>query len=327
MKGLRRLRRPALLLACAGLLIGAGVVGWIGAGQVWASLSEIGLPGFLLLCVATWAYQLVLAGAWAGLTPGGERRFFLFYWARLVRDAVNQSLPLTPLGGVAAGARVLAVHGVPATRATAAAAVDASVELFAQIAFSGIGAVLALEMLAGAAEADGVGTMFALALGILAAAAVAVAAGPRLGLRAIERFGARLHPAAAVGAAALKAEIDALYRRRPAVMLCFTLHLASWFLGAAWSMLALHMLGAAVDFRVVVALEALICASKVAAFVIPYGFGVQEGAYAVLAPLFGVAARTGVALSLLRRARDLALGLPIVALWQAGEARRLQRQT
>jgi hypothetical protein len=48
----------------------------------------------------------------------------------------------------------------------------------------------------------------------------------------------------------------------------------------------------------------------------------QEAVYAVLAPLFGVGAESGLAISLLKRARDLALGIPILLVWQAVEGQR-----
>ena len=43
---------------------------------------------------------------------------------------------------------------------------------------------------------------------------------------------------------------------------------------------------------------------------------------AVLAPLFGVGAEFGLAVSVLKRARDIAVGAPILLLWQAMEGRR-----
>ncbi len=62
-----------------------------------------------------------------------------------------------------------------------------------------------------------------------------------------------------------------------------------------------------------------------AAFIVPNALGVQEGAYAVLAPLFGVGAEFGLAVSLLKRARDIAIGVPVLLIWQAVEGRRDSR--
>ena len=71
-----------------------------------------------------------------------------------------------------------------------------------------------------------------------------------------------------------------------------------------------------------IAIESLICATRSAAVFIPNALGVQEAAYAVLMPLFGVGAEFGLAVSLLKRARDIALGVPVLVIWQAVEGRR-----
>ena len=58
---------------------------------------------------------------------------------------------------------------------------------------------------------------------------------------------------------------------------------------------------------------------------VPSGLGVQEGAYALLGPLFGLPADAALALSLLKRARDLAIGIPLLLGWQVIESRRTLR--
>jgi len=58
-------------------------------------------------------------------------------------------------------------------------------------------------------------------------------------------------------------------------------------------------------------------------FVAPAGLGVQEGTYALVGPLFGLPAEAGLALSLLKRGRDLVVGVPTLLAWQAVEGGRL----
>jgi hypothetical protein len=58
---------------------------------------------------------------------------------------------------------------------------------------------------------------------------------------------------------------------------------------------------------------------------VPNGLGVQEGGYLVLAPLFGVGPEFALAISLLKRARDIAIGVPVLIVWQAMEGRRALR--
>jgi hypothetical protein len=54
--------------------------------------------------------------------------------------------------------------------------------------------------------------------------------------------------------------------------------------------------------------------------------GVQEGAYLLLGAGFGLTPEMSLALSLLKRGRDLAIGLPTIAIWQAIESNRLWRR-
>ena len=50
--------------------------------------------------------------------------------------------------------------------------------------------------------------------------------------------------------------------------------------------------------------------------------GAQEVGYAALAPLVGLPPEIGLALSLLKRARDLAIGVPALLVWQWSETRQ-----
>jgi hypothetical protein len=60
---------------------------------------------------------------------------------------------------------------------------------------------------------------------------------------------------------------------------------------------------------------------------IPNALGVQEGAYILLGPIFGVGADTALAMSVLKRARDIAIGVPVLLVWQAAEGRRALDRT
>jgi len=69
----------------------------------------------------------------------------------------------------------------------------------------------------------------------------------------------------------------------------------------------------------VIALESLIFALRGAAFVVPGAIGVQEAGYVLLGPLLGLDPQAAVALSLIKRARDVVIGLPSLVAWQAVE--------
>jgi len=70
-------------------------------------------------------------------------------------------------------------------------------------------------------------------------------------------------------------------------------------------------------------LESAALAIRGAAFLVPGAVGVQEGGYILLGNLLGIPGEMALALSLVRRVRELALGIPGLAAWQLLEARHL----
>ncbi|MCI2008024.1 MAG: hypothetical protein LKJ54_04705, partial [Acetobacter peroxydans] len=57
-------------------------------------------------------------------------------------------------------------------------------------------------------------------------------------------------------------------------------------------------------------------AAKSAGFAVPGGLGVSEGGYIVVGSLFGIAPPVAIALSLIKRLREITWGLPSLVLWQ-----------
>jgi hypothetical protein len=147
------------------------------------------------------------------------------------------------------------------------------------------------------------------------------------GRRLLDRFARLLGRAwtdkTAAGAATLLAELHDIYRRRARVWVSFVLHLVCWIASALEAWIALRLAGAALGFPVVLVIEGLLYAARSAAFAVPNAVGVQEGAYVLLGAGLGLTPEMGLALSLLKRWRDLAIGLPPLATWQFLEGGRL----
>jgi putative membrane protein len=127
----------------------------------------------------------------------------------------------------------------------------------------------------------------------------------------------------AAGAAGLGDALREAYARRGAFARCALVHLAAWIVGVLEVWVGLRMLGAALSFPDAVALESLVFAVRAVAFLVPAGLGVQEGAYLLLGGLLGLPPSAALALSLLKRAREVVLGVPGVLAWQVLEGRRL----
>ncbi|HZK99231.1 MAG TPA: lysylphosphatidylglycerol synthase domain-containing protein [Caulobacteraceae bacterium] len=307
-----------------GLAAATAVVGWIGFSAVYHALAAIGWRGVGFLCLYSAIPAALLGTAWfvlAPLAPSG--RWLTFVGARMVRDAGAELLPFSHVGGFVIGARAAMLGGVPSAQASSTTVVDVTTEIIAQLGFVGLGlAILALR--AGDATNDGAlleGGLVGLAF--LLAGAVGLVAIQRRGLGFIEPLTRRFVPRAAASAGAFTQALSALYDRPMRLALAVCVHFAAWLASGTGVWLALRLAGVHIGLAAILAIESLVGAVRGAAFVVPMGIGVQEATYAVVGSLFGLGPDMALAVSLLKRARDMLIGVPTLLAWQGLEGRRL----
>ncbi len=142
------------------------------------------------------------------------------------------------------------------------------------------------------------------------------------------RFAHSLAPAQGLaglegGAAKVDDAIVATYRRRGALASASLVRLADWVVGAGEVWLVLFFLGRPFGVVDAFVMESLSSGVRAAAFLAPGGLGAQEGAFVLFGHLFGLPADVALAISLSKRVRELALGVPGLILWQWIEGRRL----
>jgi putative membrane protein len=310
--------------AAVGLTAIAALVVHFGADAVIRSLVAIGWRGFAAICLIHLALIAVMGVAWWALVPGTPA--WVFIWGRLTRDAGSEVLPLSQMGGCVLGARAVTVAGVSGPVATASTIVDLTLEFFAKLAYTALGLFLLLHL-----RPD---LRFALPIitGTAVAALIAIAfvVVQRHGFALFDRFARALGRGwadrTAASAASVHTELGRTYRRRAGLWSGFCIHLACWVASALEIWIALRLAGRALDFAAVLVIESLLYAIRTVAFAIPNAVGVQEGAYILLGGAFGLTPEMALALSLLKRARDLAIGLPVLGAWQAIEGGRLWRR-
>lgn len=126
-------------------------------------------------------------------------------------------------------------------------------------------------------------------------------------------------------ARALDAEIERIYQRRRALTASAVWRLLGWLAGTLEVWAALWVLGHPVNLGEALMLESLIQAVRSAAFLIPGALGVQEGGLILLGGLVGLTPETALALSLLKRVREVLWGIPGLAAWQLSHAQRMRR--
>jgi putative membrane protein len=312
-----------VIVALLGLALATYLVAYAGIGAVFSAVVAVGWGGFALLCLYVLGLFVVLGCAWCVLLPESSLADLrVFVWARMVREAASDVLPFSQFGGLVLGARAAILHGISDSLVYASTIVDVTTEMLAQIAYVAMG-VLILDLHA-PPSSSAQSLIKALLIGVVCAVAAAgiFIALQRHGHRVIEKFTARLLPGALGRTMAVNAALSSIYGSRARVAGSIVLHSVGWIASAIGIWIAFRLIGMRVELKSVLALEALVSAIRSTAVFIPHALGAQEAAYAVLSPLFGIGAEFGLAVSVLKRARDLAIGIPILLIWQAIEGHR-----
>ncbi len=320
--------RLALLLAT---IVGLGIAAWVlvslGLTPVFDAMRRIGPWGFAVLCLWSVLVLTVLGVALYVVAPGEPlSRLGHFIWSRATREAATDVLPFSQLGGLLVGARTLEQGGVARPVVHAALIADLTTEMASQLLFTLFGVAMLATTLVNenAAAAVRPAIFIGAALCIAMMASFALFQRPALALAG--RIGERMLPGSNAAAGVVRAQLDSVYRRRLLVVAGFLLNLVAWITSATGAWIALRFMGVEISLWAVLVIESLIFALRSAAFILPGAIGVQEAAYLLLAPLFGLDPASAVALSLLKRGRDLTLGIPSLAIWQIGEGARLWRR-
>jgi putative membrane protein len=318
------LKAVSIVAALAGVTLMSALVIAFGAAAVTRSLLAVGWGGFATVCLIQLALIATMAMAWRALVPPASARTFV--WARLVRDAGSEVLPLSPVGGCVLGARAVALAGVPIPVAAASTIVDLTLEFLAKLAYTALGLIWLVHLRPGSTLAWPLTA--GLAVACLAAAIFILV--QRRGSGPVDRLagiiGRGWAERFAAGAAALRTALDDIHRRRARLRLGFMLHLACWVSLSSQAWLALRLAHRPLPFGQVLVIESLLYAIRTLAFAIPNAAGVQEGAYILIGTAFGLTPEMALALSLLKRARDLTIGLPVLGIWQIVEGGRLWRR-
>jgi putative membrane protein len=318
------LKAFTITVAIAGLLVGTALVGYFGFGEVARALFAVRWTGFLAIVAYHLAGIFLLGFCWSILTPRAAP-LLAFVWGRLIRDSGSEVLPLSQIGGFVMGARAATLLGLPGAAAIASTVVDVTLEVLGQLGYTAIGLLILWRL----KPDNDLIRWTTIGLGIALVAVIGFILVQRHGLGMVERNVARIarqwvkESAGTVRSRSIQHEVHDIYRRHGALILSGVLHLAAWIASSVEAWFALRLMGADLDIASVIVIESLLYAIRSVAFAIPNAVGVQEGAYIMLGAAFGLTPETALALSILKRARDLVIGVPALIAWQLLESRRL----
>ena len=309
--------KRGLLIALAAVLV-AGM-GWVFF-STWAEIAAVGTGTFyalwtLPILIAIHLVQLLLSSvAWRLLFAVPGPGIGVYFSLRLIREGIDSLFPVAQIGGELVGARMLTRRGIAASQAGASVIVDVSLEVVSQAAFllSGVGT---LGILAG----GGHSTAW---LGTLAAAIILVGGlllAQRFGLlrlleMLVDRIGERFPDLAHLSLTGLHAAAGAFYRRASALFAATSVHFLAWVIGTLETWIVLYALGVPASLAKALVVESLGMAARTAGFAIPGALAVQEGGFALAALSVGLPESAGLSLSLVKRAREVLVGIAGVAL-------------
>lgn len=292
----------------------------IGIKSVLSAVTAVGWRGFAILLLYQLGQFVVLGAAWHVLVP--RAGLPVLVWARMVRDATSELLPFSHLGGIVLGARAATARGLPQPMAYGSIVTDITMELSAQIAFTAGGIAVLTSVIPHTQLEPSLASSATFGLITIVVSFAGFAAFQRYGRAFTTKLISRLLPNAVPFTESVALCIREIYRKPARVGLSALLHCAGWLASALSTWIALLLMGIHIAVWPVIAIESLVCAVRSVAFWMPNGLGVQELAYAGIAPVFGVGAEIGLAVSLLKRARDIAIGVPTLLLWHLAEGRR-----
>ena len=305
------------------LLVGLAIAGALIAtndpGEILRLLLETGWG--MLAVIALHGTQIVASAlGWAPLIDD-PRRPGLPALARMrwIRGATNALLPVVQAAGELVRAQLLMRKGVAQVKVIASVAADLGTEMASQIVFSLLGLAVLLLIPHGGGDSTLHWAVIGTALG--AAVTGVFIAAQRWGLfRVVERMlpgiAARIGWNSVGELTGLHDTVVRLYRQPGRLWRSGGWHFASWLLGVLETWAALRILGVEAGLAEALVIESLGQAVRSAGFFIPGALGVQEGGYVLICALFGIPPERAIALVLVRRLRDVALGIPGVIAWR-----------
>jgi putative membrane protein len=219
---------------------------------------------------------------------------------------------------------LLTGYAVPGALAAASVIVDVLIQAAAQLLFAVLGLLALVALGADHALARSAGIGLAIAALLLAAFYLAQRRGGQRVLQSIVSRLAGDREWRALGTIdAVYHNLAMIYAARSSLIASCVVHLAGWVVGAAEVWIVFAFMGHPVSIGEALVIESLLHAVRGAAFAIPGALGAQEGALVLLCAAFGIPPEQAIALSLVKRAADLVLGMPGLLGWQMLEWGRL----
>jgi putative membrane protein len=295
-----------------GVAVLALLVWYAGAGSVLRRLAALGwgaplvlVPYLLINALDTLGWRCTLPSPHVHRVP-----FLSLYLVRMAGEAVNSVTPTAAVGGEPVKAQLLRAYGIAGSDAAASVVIAKTALVVSQAAFVLIGLAALFERL----ERRTAGAIWVTVLILVCALFAVVLVGLQRrgpvsavwrGLRWLAPRSPRIAGLESA-ARAVDARLADYYRiERRGFVLATLWHLAAWLLGVGEVVLIMELLDTPITLLDALIIEALAQPIRAVAVIVPGGLGLQEVGGVALASSLGVPEAAGVALWLLKRAREI----------------------
>ena len=302
------------------LTIGVGLLAVMlathGVGAVREILAQVGWQA-LIVIAAHLPVTFLATVSWQVLLPPDRRPPLSFLFrVRFIKEAVNALLPVAQVCGDVVRAKLSARNGLTLAEATASCIVDVLAGTVGLVMFVLTSLIVAIVTLHDPRLAQAGLALVGIVVAIAASAYVAHRAGVG---RRLGQFSQRW-TAVAGQVGALGEAFRGIGRQRNNLFASWAWHMAAWIAGAFETYVSMWALGLNPTLLQALIVEGLAQTAKVVGFAIPGALGVQEGGYLLLGGAMGLQPDQALALSLLRRLRELTLGGIGLVLWRTTPA-------
>jgi putative membrane protein len=316
--------QAGLIAWLIGLVAVSAVTMWSGLDAVAHAVASVGWGIALVVVVRAATISIAGVGWWLLFPAKARPQFGMCLVVRFIREAANVLLPVAQVGGDLIGAGLLTLYGVPGALAAASVIVDILMQAATQLLFG----ILGLVVLVGLGVDATLARIAAVGLGIAMVLLVAFYwAQRRGGQRLLQSVIGRLtsdRKWRVLGTIdAVYQHLTAIYAARSDLAASMVVHLTGWLLGVAEVLIVFACMGHPITLAEALVIESLLHAIRGAAFAIPGALGAQEGGLVLLCAMFDIPPEQAIALSLVKRAADLVLGIPGLIGWQMLEWGRL----
>jgi len=319
------MKASVIIGGIVGLALSIWLIDSVGLAHIPELFVRASFLGVFVVTVFHLSQMLFSALSWRAIAGPSAAQPALATYLKLrwVRESVNNLLPLAQIGGEIVVSRLLRQAGMRLADAIAGTVADLTIEMATQVLFTLLGLLLLLQQ---AGTGGGMAAYLMTGVTIAALGMAALFGALFLGLsaaleKALMKFGHWIGWGRMLDAEGLHDALMNCYRA-PARVLWSTLwQIISWLLGGIEVCLILHFFGRRVGISDGLIIESIGQALKAVGFAVPGAIGVQEGGYVAICHALGMTPELGMALSLMKRVRELILGIPGLLFWHRIEGR------